>query len=206
MDALTIHNEHMKHRCYFISAMCSASLYSWYNYSLFDPIINSFFTAYYQNCILMIFYLCWDTYHMTLSPNSLLLYRTDLVIHHSVTLAIYLSYINNTALQMNNVLVMESISLMNYAWRNRPELLNIYRTACILLIRMPLSFWFYLYYNPNIMLPYLKETSSYEHYLYLRALSNLYLFFICYDVYILWKLYKPKSKLIASSVSRDKIE
>lgn len=205
MDALTIRNEHMKHRCYFISVMCSASLYNWYNYSLFDPVINSIFTAYYQNCLLMLFYLCWDTYHMTLSPNRLLLYRTDLVIHHAVTLAIYLSYINNTSLQMSNVLIMESISLMNYTWRNRPELLNIYRTACILLVRMPLSFWFWLYYNPNVIFPYLKDTRSHNYYLYLRALGNLYCFFICYDIYILWKLHKSKLS-IDSSISRHKIE
>ncbi len=40
---MDIQTEHMKKRCYFISAMCGMSLYSWYNYSLFDPINNSFF-------------------------------------------------------------------------------------------------------------------------------------------------------------------
>lgn len=205
MDVLTIRNEHMKNRCYFISAMCSASLYSWYNYSLFDPVVNDFYTVYYQNCLLMLFYLCWDTYHMILSPNRALLYRTDLVIHHTVTLAIFLSYINNTALQMNHVLIMESISLMNYVWRDRPEILNIYRTACILLIRMPLSFWFSLYYNPNIIFPYFKENRSHYHYTYLHALSNVYLFFLCYDVFILWKIYKPK-RIEGSSVSGNKIK
>ncbi len=67
--------EHMKRRCYFISEMCGMSLYSWYNYSLFDPLNNSFFTPYYQNCLLMMFYLGWDTYHMI---NKHILFRTDL--------------------------------------------------------------------------------------------------------------------------------
>ncbi len=29
---MDIQMEHMKHRCYFITAMCSMSLYNWYNY------------------------------------------------------------------------------------------------------------------------------------------------------------------------------
>lgn len=42
---MNIQTEHMKRRCYFISAICGMSLYTWYNYSLFDPINNSFFNA-----------------------------------------------------------------------------------------------------------------------------------------------------------------
>jgi len=183
--------EHMKHRCYFIFAMCGMSLYSWYNYSLFAPVDNSFFRPYYLNCLLMLFYLGWDTYHMITNP---IIYRTDLMIHHSISLVVYLSYINNTPLQMSNVLIMECISLMNYIWRNHPQLLNLYRTLCILGIRMPLSTWMGLYYNPNIIYPYFQLTHTYQHYLYLSTLGNIYLFFIVYDIFILVKLYKP-SKL-----------
>jgi hypothetical protein len=177
--------EHMKKRCYFISVMCSMSLYSWYNYSLFDPIDNSFFTPYYQNCLLMLFYLGWDTYHMISNP---LLFRKDLLIHHFITSIVYLSYINNTSLQMSNVLIMECISLMNYIWKNNPQLLKLYRTICIFCVRIPLSLWFWLYYNPNFQYPYLKLTTN--HYLYLSTLGNVYLFFIVYDMFILWKMYK----------------
>jgi hypothetical protein len=180
--------EHMKQRCYFISAMCGLSLYSWYNYSLFGPINNSFMTPYYQNCLLMLFYLGWDTYHMTINP---ILFRTDLMIHHSVTTVVYLSFINNTTLQMSNVLIMECISLMNYALINNPKLLKLYRTTSIFCIRLPLSLWMWLYYNPTIMYPYFKLTRTYSHYLYLSTLGNIYLFFIIYDMFILWRLYKP---------------
>ena len=190
MDIQTVH---MKHRCYFISAMCGMSLYSWYNYSLFDPINNSFFTPYYHNCLLMLFYLSWDTYHMITNP---ILYRTDLTIHHSVTLVVYLSYINNTTLQMSNVLIMECISSMNYICRNNPEALNLYRTLCIFCIRIPLSLYMWLYYNPNYIYPYLKIQRTYPYYLYLYTLGNIYLFFILYDMFILWKLYNQKTKTI----------
>ena len=188
---MDIQTEHMKQRCYFISAMCGMSLYSWYNYSLFDPINNSFFTPYYHNCLLMLFYLGWDTYHMITKP---ILFRTDLMIHHSITMVVYLSYINNTTLQMSNVLSMECISLMNYVWRNNPQLLKLYRTICILCVRMPLSLWFWLYYKPTIVYPYWELTRTYHHCLYLSTFGNIYLFFIIYDIFILWRLYKP-SKL-----------
>jgi hypothetical protein len=185
MDIQTIH---MKRRCYFISAMCGMSLYSWYNYSLFDPISNSFFTPYYQNCLLMLFYLGWDTYHMITKP---ILFRTELMIHHSFSTITYLSAINSGALQLSNILIMECISLMNYVWINNPNLLKIYRTLCILGVRTPLSLWFWLYYNPTIVKPYWFITKTYIHYLYLSVIIiNVYLFIIGYDIFILWKIYK----------------
>jgi hypothetical protein len=188
---ISIYDTHMKHRCYFISAMCGLSLYNWYAYSLFDPINNSFFTPYYQNCLLMLFYLGWDTYNMTMSVNRDILFRTDLIIHHAVTGMVFLVCINNTALQIDHVLVMESISLMNYIWRNNPYRLKIWRTACICLIRMPLSFWFRLYYNPNVIYPQLEQIRGRLYTPYLICFGNVYIFFILYDVLILYKIYKP---------------
>jgi hypothetical protein len=180
--------KHMKHRCYFISTMCGMSLYSWYNYSIFDPINNHFLTPYYQNCILMLIYLGWDTYHMIRTP---ILFRTDLMIHHFVTTFLFLCFINNSALHMSHGMIMECISIMNYIWRDNPQALKLYRTLCIILIRTPFSLFTGLYVNPNITLPYCKLTRTHNHCVYLSTVANLYLFFIAYDVFILWKLYKP---------------
>ncbi len=183
--------EHMKNRCYFIAAMCGASLYSWINYSLFDPIIVDVFSPPYQNCLLMLFYLSWDTYKMLSNP---LLFRNDLMIHHCVTFVVYVSYINYIPLQMSHLLIMESISLMNYVWRDNIKLLTFYRTCMILCIRMPLSLWFWLYYNKLYMFPYFRNTVSlHVHCIYLTTLMNMPVFFIFYDVYILWQIYKPKN-------------
>ena len=197
--ASAVRHNHMRKRCYFISIMCSISLYTWYSYSLFTPVENSVFTPYYQNSLLMIFYLCWDTYHMTLSSNKSILFRKDLLIHHIVSLIVYLSYINNTALQISNVLIMECISLMNYVWRKHNKWLNLYRTCCIFLIRIPLSLWFWLYYNPEIYSPYLKTIVNDFHHTYLDLLSNVYVLFIFYDMYILWQIYKPKPRRLLSA-------
>ena len=190
---LDLQNKHMKHRCYFISAMCSMSLYSWYNYSLFDPINNRFFTPYYQNCLLMLCYLGWDIYHMITTP---VLFRTELMMHHYATLVVYLSFINNVSLEASNILIMECISLMNYVWRNNPPLLKLYRTLCILCVRVPLSLWLLLYYSPNIIIPYYKQLQLHSiHYLYLSTLHSYgWIMYIIYDMFILWKLYKPSKR------------
>lgn len=185
---MDIQTEHMKHRSYFISAMCGVSFYTWCNYSLFDPINNSFYTMYYQNGLLFLLYLIWDTYHMIYTPK---LFRTDLIIHHSVSFMITSSALNNNALQMSNYMILECVSLMNYIWRNNPQLLKLYRTICICAVRMPLTLWFFIYYNPTILFPHFESTLTPNHYLYLKTLYEFAVFFAFYDIFILWKLYKP---------------
>lgn len=187
----------MKHRCYFISALCALSIYNWYNYGLStvtnnnndssednDRSINNnnnnYFNSYYSNCLLMIFYLCWDTFHMLLSSNRRILFRTDLIIHHIVTLFTVLYFINSIPLQISNTIIMECISLLNHVWKDDKKKLNLYRTLCILLVRVPCSYFFIFYNRNNIVnFPYTK--------------INGYWFFIFYDAFILWKLYKPKT-------------
>ena len=189
-----IRAEHIKKRCYFIYAMCTMSLYSWCNYSIFDlDHVNSkihFFTPYYQNCLLMLFYLGWDTYHMTLSKHRKILYRKDLIVHHFIATFTYLSFTNITPLQLSNILIMECISAMNDVLKNNARLLKLYRTFCIFFVRMPLSLWSCLYYIPyykKIMLPNNSPNDVFK-----TTLSiTLLIFFMCYDVFILWKLYKP---------------
>ena len=191
---MDIQSEHIKHRSYFIYAMCGMSLYGWNSYSLFDPtnLYIGFFTSYYQNCLLMLSYLGWDIYHMTLSKNRKILYRKDLVIHHFVSVVTYLSFINVATKQLSNVLIMECISLMNNVLKDNPRLLKIYRTICICVIRTPLSLWYLIYYNPKILFPQYMQFSMPNYYLYLTTMSStVYIFFILYDMFILWKLYKP---------------
>ena len=159
---MDIQIEHMKQRCYFISAMCGMSLYSWYNYSLFDPIDNSFLTPYYHNGLLFLFYLGQDTYHMITKP---VLFRTELMIHDTMSVIITLFSINNNTLQMSNYMILECISLMNYVWRNNPYLLKVYRTICICVIRTPMTVWFY-YYSPIIMYPYWENNLTYNYCLF----------------------------------------
>lgn len=164
------------------------SLYTWCNYSLFEPLDNDFLMPYTQNAMLMLVYLAWDTYSMIATP---VLYRTDLMIHHGICFVVFSSYIHSAPLQMSNYLLMESISMMNYPWRNNPSLLKIYRTICIIGIRIPMIVWFTLYYNPTIGMPYLKRIYSPTVYNYLYNLERFHWFFIIYDIFILYKLYKP---------------
>lgn len=195
IDDVDIQNQHMKNRCYFLTGICGMSLYSWYNYSLFDPINSDYCSQYYVNCLLCNFYLCWDTYQMIFSKNKMILFRKDLVIHHTLSLCASVSLMNYTPLYLSHIFIMESISLMNHILKDKQLLLKIYRTVCICLIRLPLSVWNLSHYMPNILIPHLKKSITYQsHYFILYVNTRLFYFFIAYDMYILWKIYKPKHK------------
>jgi hypothetical protein len=189
---MDIQTRHMKHRCYCIAAMCGLSLYSWQNYSMFDSITNRFFTPHYQNGLFFCLYLAWDTYFMVLSKNRHLLYRKDLVIHHIVSFILTASCINHNSLQVSHYMSIECISLMNHPLRHSPYLLRAYRTFCIVVIRTPLSLWLWYYYNPTYLYPYLESTLTHNHFLYMRVMNCIVLFFVFYDAFLLWKLYVHK--------------
>ena len=72
-----------------------------------------------------------------------LLFRADLMIHHVISLIVFVSLINYITLQLSNVLIMECISLMNYILRKHSKILKLYRILCICIVRLPLSFWFW---------------------------------------------------------------
>ena len=183
---MDIQTEHMKQRCLFISAMCFMSIFGWCRYSLFDPINSSFFTPYYQNGLLFLFYLGWDTHYMLTNPTA---FRTDLMIHHAMSFVLTSSSININALAMSHYMVLECISLMNYAWRRHPRLLRCYRTLCIVCVRVPLSVWVICHYVPHILVPHWESTLTPHGFLYMKTLFDLcVLFFVFYDVFLLWKI------------------
>ena len=185
-------NNHMKKRCFFITIMCLLSLIGWYHYNIYDPFNFHYISLYFLNNMIMIFYLLWDIYCMIISSNRMVLYRKDLIIHHFITLIVYLSYTNKVPIVTNNVLIMESISLMNTVLKNHAVALKIYRTIVIFVIRIPICLWMLFYYNPRFIIPQFIKQKNY----YLAILSNIYILFILYDINILIKLYGLKKKLL----------
>lgn len=188
---MDIQIQHTKYRCNMISIMLGLSLYGWYNYSLFDPISNDLFTSYYLNCVFMLFYLGWDVYYML---SMTVLFRMDLIIHHFLTFGTFLLFMNICPLQLSNMMIMESISLMNYYWKNHPKLLKIYRMFCIWFIRCPVWFWTWIYYFPNYVLPHYKNIISHNHYTLLSILMRMLLFCSFYDIFLIYKMFKCKKK------------
>jgi len=176
----------MKTRCYLMWAMCGMSLYNWYAYSLFEPIENQIWKPYYFNCVLFIYYLFWDSYKMLLSSDRKILYRTDLMIHHGISLFTYLTVTNYSALQLALVMIMECISLLNYILRSRPKTLAYYRLLCILLVRIPMCLYM-LNYNWHYF-PFLVDYEYYCSYMYYAR--NIYFLFLLYDAYLLKQLHK----------------
>lgn len=182
-----VHNKHMKYRCYCLFTSCILSLHTWYIYpSLFitdfnvsnNLEINSFLNLYHKNYFLGI-HILWDVCSMTLSQNRKILFRTDLMIHHATLLFLLFKYFNILPIIWSKFTIVECISVMNYIWRNNKNLLKIYRTFCILFIRIPLSLLFFFnFYNNDI-----NNTIEFP---YFKSLC----FMIIYDAYIIWKLYK----------------
>ncbi len=183
---MDIRDEHMKMRCYFMWAMCCMSLYNWYAYSLFEPINNDILKPYYLNCALFIYYLFWDSYKMLLSSDRKILYRTDLMIHHCISLFTYISLINYTSLQVSHVLVMECISLLNYVLRNRPKTLAYYRLFCIFIVRIPMCVYMLNYNWYHIMFYAPTMELYYQH----QPYENIYFLFLAYDACLLKQLHK----------------
>lgn len=184
-----IQDLHMKYRCMWLWVMCGLSTYTWYNYSLYDPIQTDLYTPYVLNGAIFICYLSWDTYKMIMDAR---LYRTDLLIHHVVAMTVTVSCIRTIPLHMSNYMILEAISLFNYPLRNYPGLLNHYRTFIILTLRMPMTTWFVVYYFPSYDLPQLKLTISPIHCNWMIFMNNLTYAFLLYDFFILYKIYKPK--------------
>ena len=178
---MEIQIEHTKCRLYFILPMFLVSLYNWYTCSLYDPVNTSFFTSYYQNCMLMLFYLGWDAYHMMYNP---LLFRMYLMVHHILSFVTYSIFINICPLQMSHLLIMQCILLMDNLLINHQQLLNMYRTLCILLIRIPIWNWMWLYYFPTYILP------NFQVYVYLSVIGKIMPLVTLYDIVILWKICK----------------
>jgi hypothetical protein len=84
-------------------------------------------------------------------------------------------------------MVLECISLMNYAWRRHPRLLRCYRTVCIVcsiatqrMVHLPLC----AEYAGATLGAHADATRL----LYMKTLFDLCVFFVLYDVFLLWKI------------------
>ena len=108
--------------------MCSLSVYTWTNYSLFEPNEKQFWSVPYQNCLLFMIYLAWDTWSMYFDKS---LFRVDLQIHHIIGSVVFGSMIMYIPIAGSMALINECISLLNNVLRDKPYLLNWYRLFCI---------------------------------------------------------------------------
>lgn len=130
--------------------------------------------------VIFISYLGWDIYVMMSQKH---LYRTDLMIHHSLTMTIYSFGFYYNILKIGSLFMLcESISLLNYLLRNHPIYLNYYRVFTVVCIRMPI--WFgciYVHYNHYDGLPFIP------------LLKYCPLLFVVNDICILCKI-KQKQK------------
>jgi hypothetical protein len=166
----------LKQRTCFIAIMCSISLYGWCRCSLYDTPYSAECKAVYNtNCSLFILYLCWDMCKVFSRTQTI---NDKLIAHHIFSIV---GIMNNFSLQTSHVMMSLSMSLMDYVLKKQNGPITLYRSSCILFIRIPLATYFALVYNPTIV--------SYNE---IKMNNTPYsICFIMYDTYLLYSLCRP---------------
>jgi hypothetical protein len=175
-------------RCCFLWVLFSVSLYDFFAYSLFDPYVNNITRPHYLNCCLFMYYLAWDTYKMCLSQESKLLYRRDLIIHHTISMYLNFFTMNYISITGDLTLLMECISLFNFL-QCKTNPIYYYRLACIFFVRLPISCFISFYYIDSVIIPYYKNRLGWFEFYHLTTTCRLIYFFILYDFYLIKSIY-----------------
>lgn len=165
----------LKQRSYFIAIMCGISLYGWCRCSIYDTSYSiECKSVYNTNCSFFVLYLCWDIYKVFSRTQTL---KDKLIAHHIFSIV---GIMNNFSLQTSHVMIALSMSLMDYVLKNQYIPLALYRSSCILFIRVPLATYFMLMYNPTV-----------SYYLVKMNNTPYSICFILYDTYLLYNLWRP---------------
>ena len=186
----TIEN-HMKYRCACIAVMCGMSAYDWFTHSLYEPITTERWNVSGANIVVCLLYMTWDTWAMVGGVNRTILYRTELLIHHVISIASFSRGLYFVPLITSRDLICESISLLNYTLRDAPNepTLHWYRLATIFLIRLPVSIGTPIFYYMN---GYLLEPSSADTGVSIKTyqitLCITHAFFVIYDLILIRKI------------------
>jgi hypothetical protein len=160
-------------------------IYNTINYDQFSS--NVYETSFSLRLVPTMFlaYLGWDMYTMMSHKH---LYRTDLMIHHSMCVitwitATYYNFLKSPSL----MIICECLSLMNYLLRNHIVYLNYYRILTIVCIRTPI--WIgqtYIHFNDFNDMPLVP-------YILFKYCPLL---FVVYDIVILYKIKRLMNKRI----------
>ena len=186
----TIDN-HMKYRCACIAVMCGLSAYDWLTHSLYEPITTDRWNVSGANLVFFMTYLSWDTWAMVGGENRKILYRTELLIHHLVSMCCFSAGLYFVPLIASRGLICESISLLNYSLRGAHNelFLHNYRLAMIFLIRLPISIGIPIFYYMN---GYLLEQSSADKGVSIKTYQTMlcitHAFFTIYDLILILKI------------------
>ena len=168
----------LKKCSYSKAVMCSISLYGWCRCSLYDTPSTECVVVYNTNCSLFVLFLCWDMYTFIKSTQTM---NDILIVHHIFSI---IGIILNFSLQTSHTMISLSMTLMDYVLMKQYMQLALYRSLCILIIRIPLATYFMLLYNPTTISYYAVNMNN----------APYSICFILYDIYILyntWKRYIP---------------
>ncbi len=182
---------HMKYRCACIAVMCGLSAYDWFTHSWYEPITTDRWNVCGANLVFCLLYMTWDTWAMVGGVDRSILYRTELLIHHLVSIGSFSIGLYGVPLIASRDLICESISLLNYSMRgaHNESILHRYRLATIFLIRLPSTIGTPIFYYMN---GYLLEPSAtdtgYSIETYQIMLCIAHAFFVIYDLILIRKI------------------
>ena len=182
---------HMKYRCMCIAVMCGLSTYDWLTHSLYEPITIDRWNVSGANIVFFLTYLSWDTWAMVGGVNRQILYRTELLIHHLISIVSFSAGLYLTPLIASHDLLNESISLLNYTLRgaSNESILHRYRLATIFLIRLPVCIGTPIFYYMNgYLLEPASTTSGGSIKTYQIMLWITHAFFTIYDLILVRKI------------------
>lgn len=183
---------HMKYRCACIAVMCGLSAYDWFTHSLYEPITADRWNVGGMNVVVCLLYMTWDTWAMVGGTNRKILYRTELLIHHLVSIGVFSGFgLYFVPLITSRDLICESLSLLNYTLRgaHNESFLHKYRLATIFLIRFPISIGTPIFYYMNgYLLEPTSTTTGVPIRTYINALLFSHTFFTIYDVILVRKI------------------
>ena len=188
---LDIPTQHMKHRRMCIAAMCAMSTYTWITTPIYIPLTRDLYNVSGLNIMFFQCYLWWDMWCMLFGPNRTVLYRTELIIHHTVSSILFATDMYFAPVMGSHALICESISLLNYTLRGNDRLLHRYRIAAIFLIRFPIFIGHSIYYTiyaDTVLAPVMRSSGISIVWL-TAAVCVSHIFFVLYDIILLRKIF-----------------
>ena len=194
-----IRDMHMKYRCYWMAFICMISAHDWFMYTLYSSIDLSWGSSYCMNCILTSCYISWDTWSMIGGNERTVLYRKDLMIHHIMTIPVFIGALLWCPLCGSLVSITESLSLMNYIFRDKSyeRLLHYYRIVIVFFIRLPVFLFFINYATYHVYRYIDQSVCGYLCYnIGFQIPKYGTILFIMYDVNIIYKIWKSLSRSI----------
>ena len=199
MNEQEIIDENMKYRSTCCALLTSLSFYGWYNF-FYMSVTELYQEPYkyetinlisypYVCVVIVIIYLIYDIWIMIFGKHSKILYRSELLIHHIISLLSCIVGLLRFPEIITNCLMMESLSIFNYVLRSNKNKLTLYcyRFFNLICIRGPFLLYMLYYHHMN------HELLFVDVYIITPKITDIivsvnYIIFIIHDIFLCCKI------------------